>query len=147
MKHVSFAGRLVMLGCGSIGQGVLPLILRHIDMPRDRIHILTADARGSDVAAEFGVALTVAPVTRENFRDLLAPLLGRGDFLLNLSVDVSSVALIALCQELGARASLRLFEDADHSFHVPARSGRKDTEVMSEMLDTFAAWADGVIAR
>ena len=52
-----------------------------------------------------------------------------------------------LCQELGARASLRLFEDADHSFHVPARSGRKDTEVMSEMLDTFAAWADGVIAR
>jgi len=102
MKHVSFAGRLVMLGCGSIGQGVLPLILRHIDMPRDRIHILTADARGSDVAAEFGVALTVAPVTRENFRDLLAPLLGRGDFLLNLSVDVSSVALIALCQELGA---------------------------------------------
>ncbi len=102
MKHVSFAGRLVMLGCGSIGQGVLPLILRHIDMPRERIHILTADARGSDVAAEFGVALTVAPVTRDNYRDLLAPLLGRGDFLLNLSVDVSSVALIALCQELGA---------------------------------------------
>jgi hypothetical protein len=52
-----------------------------------------------------------------------------------------------LCQELGARASLRLFEDADHSFHVPARSGRKDTEVMGEMLNTFAAWADGVIAR
>jgi len=52
-----------------------------------------------------------------------------------------------LCQELGARATLRLFEDADHSFHVPARSGRKDTEVMSEMLDTFAAWADGVVAR
>jgi homospermidine synthase len=102
MKHVSFAGRLVMLGCGSIGQGVLPLILRHIDMPRERIHILTADARGSDVADEFGVALTVAPVTRENYRDLLASLLGRGDFLLNLSVDVSSVALIALCQELGA---------------------------------------------
>ncbi|HET7883257.1 MAG TPA: saccharopine dehydrogenase C-terminal domain-containing protein [Acetobacteraceae bacterium] len=102
MKHVSFAGRLVMLGCGSIGQGVLPLILRHIDMPRERIHILTADARGSDVATEFGVALTVAPVTRDNYRDLLRPLLGRGDFLLNLSVDVSSVALIALCQELGA---------------------------------------------
>ena len=34
MKHVAFGGRLVMLGFGSIGQGVLPLILRHIDMPR-----------------------------------------------------------------------------------------------------------------
>ena len=52
MKHVSFPGRLVMLGCGSIGQGVLPLILRHIDMPKDRITVVTADARGRDVAAE-----------------------------------------------------------------------------------------------
>lgn len=102
MKHVSFAGRLVMLGCGSIGQGVLPLILRHVDMPRERIHILTADARGNDVAAECGVAVTVAPVTRDNYRALLVPLLEPGDFLLNLSVDVSSVALIALCQERGA---------------------------------------------
>ena len=105
MKHVAFAGRLVMLGCGSIGQGVLPLILRHVDMPRERIHILTADARGSDVAAACGVAVTVAPVTRDNYRDLLRPLLGGGDFLLNLSVDVSSVALIELCQEIGALVS------------------------------------------
>jgi homospermidine synthase len=102
MKYVSFGGRLVMLGCGSIGQGVLPLILRHIDMPRNNIHIVTADARGSDVAAEYGVAFTVAQLTRNNYRDLLLPLLGPGDFLLNLSVDVSSVALIELCQTLGA---------------------------------------------
>ncbi|MEJ0016161.1 MAG: saccharopine dehydrogenase C-terminal domain-containing protein [Acetobacteraceae bacterium] len=102
MKHVAFGSRLVMLGCGSIGQGVLPLLLRHIDMPQERIHVLTADARGSEVAAACGVAVTVAPVTRDNYRDLLRPLLGPGDFLLNLSVDVSSVALIALCQEIGA---------------------------------------------
>jgi homospermidine synthase len=102
MKHVSFAGRLVMLGCGSIGQGVLPLILRHIEIPRERIHIVTADNRGRDVAAACGVGITVSPVTRQNYRELLVPQLGRGDFLLNLSVDVSSVALIALCQELGA---------------------------------------------
>src|SRR5215472_15714382 len=91
MKHVAFSGRLVMLGCGSIGQGVLPLILRHIDMPREHIHILTADARGSDVAAACGVGVTISPVTRENYRHLLTSLLGPGDFLLNLSVYVSSV--------------------------------------------------------
>ena len=102
MEKIPFAGRLVMLGCGSIGQGVLPLILRHIDMPRERIHILTADERGHDVAKESGVAITVKPLTRENYRALLTPLLGAGDFLVNLSVDVSSVALIALCRELGA---------------------------------------------
>lgn len=102
MKHVSFSGRLVMLGCGSIGQGVLPLVLRHIDMPKERITIVTADARGRDVAAECGVRFVEQPATRGNFRDLLIPLLGRGDFLLNLSVEVSSVALIEMCQELGA---------------------------------------------
>lgn len=41
---------------------------------------------------------------------------------------------------LGARATLALFADADHSFHVPARTGRKDAEVMAELLDTAAAW-------
>ncbi len=102
MKHVAFRGRLVMLGFGSIGQGVLPLILRHIDMPADRISIVSGDARGQEVAALYGIPFTVMPVTRENFRDVLTPLLRRGDFLLNLSVDVSSVALIGLCRELGA---------------------------------------------
>jgi uncharacterized protein len=51
-----------------------------------------------------------------------------------------------LCEELGERATLRLFEAADHSFHVPARSGRTDAEVRAEMLDALAAWTDGVIA-
>jgi uncharacterized protein len=51
-----------------------------------------------------------------------------------------------LCQALGARAALRLFADADHSFHVPARSGRTDGEVRREMLDVLVAWIDRVIA-
>jgi predicted alpha/beta-hydrolase family hydrolase len=43
-------------------------------------------------------------------------------------------------KRLGERASLHLLDDADHSFHVPARSGRKDPDVRREMLDAFAAW-------
>jgi predicted alpha/beta-hydrolase family hydrolase len=46
-----------------------------------------------------------------------------------------------VCAALGSRATLKLFADADHSFHVPARTGRKDAEVRAEMLDAFAAWA------
>lgn len=42
--------------------------------------------------------------------------------------------------ELGARASLHLADDADHSFHVPARSGRKDPEVLADVLATAAGW-------
>jgi uncharacterized protein len=51
-----------------------------------------------------------------------------------------------LCRALGARADIRLFRDADHSFHVPARSDRTDSEVRGEMLDALAAWIGGLIA-
>ncbi len=101
-KHVAFAGRLVILGFGSIGQGVLPLILRHIDMPRENIVIVTAEDRGREVAAELDVRFVLEPVTRDNYRSVLGGLLRSGDFLLNLSVDVSSVALIELAHEQGA---------------------------------------------
>lgn len=47
---------------------------------------------------------------------------------------------------LGKGATLKLFEHADHSFHVPVKSGRKDGDVMSELLDTLADWIDKVIA-
>ncbi len=102
MKHASFSGHLVMIGCGSIGQGVLPLILRHIDIAPDRITILTADERGRDVAAGYGISFRIEPITRDNIDAVLRPMLGIGDFLLNLSVDVSSVALMDLCRSVGA---------------------------------------------
>ena len=44
-----------------------------------------------------------------------------------------------LVERLGSDATLRLFEDADHSFHVPRRTGRTDAEVRAELLDTLAA--------
>lgn len=49
-----------------------------------------------------------------------------------------------LCDKLGRRAMLKLFADADHSFHVPARTGRTDRQVLSDVIDTFAAWLDNV---
>jgi hypothetical protein len=55
--------------------------------------------------------------------------------------------LTPVTQRLGKRASLRLLQDADHSFHVPARSGRKDADVRREMLDALAAWTLSVISR
>lgn len=45
---------------------------------------------------------------------------------------------------LGARAALVWLDGADHAFHVPARSGRKDAQVLDEALDAFAAWADRI---
>jgi homospermidine synthase len=71
-------------------------------VPAQRITIITADDAGAAEAKEFGVRIQKTPLTRENHRRVLDPLLGRGDFLLNVSVDVSSTALIQLCWEKGA---------------------------------------------
>ncbi len=100
--HVEFPGRIVFVGFGSIGQGVLPLVLRHIGIAPERITIVTAEDRGSEEAAKYGIKFVKERLTRENFRRVLTALIGRGDFLINVSVEVSSVALIKLCWEKGA---------------------------------------------
>jgi len=53
--------------------------------------------------------------------------------------------LRSLVERLGARAALKLLQDADHSFHVPARSGRTDVLVRAEMLDALADWIGKVV--
>ena len=52
-----------------------------------------------------------------------------------------------LCKKLGTLATLKLFADADHSFHVPVRTGRKDTQVLGDVVDVLAVWLDGVTDR
>ena len=100
-KEHAFGGRLVMIGFGCIGQGVLPLLLRHIEMQAQQILIISPDSSDMPVAGDYGVPCLVSPLTADNLRSVLEPRLGAGDFLLNLSVDVSSFALLALCQVMG----------------------------------------------
>jgi len=91
-----------MIGCGSIGQAMLPLLLRHLEISPSQISIIAADDKGADIAREYDVDYTLCPLNKDNYRAVLGPRLQRGDFLLNLSVDVSSLALIGLCHERGA---------------------------------------------
>lgn len=101
-KHVKFKGKLVFVGFGCVGQGVLPLLLRHIEIVPSQIRIFTADERGRAEADHFGIKFTVNPLTPDNYREVLGPVLHQGDFLLNVSIDVSSAALIEFCHECGA---------------------------------------------
>ncbi|HEY0844838.1 MAG TPA: saccharopine dehydrogenase C-terminal domain-containing protein [Noviherbaspirillum sp.] len=100
-KHIRFAGRLVMVGFGSIGQAMLPVLLRHLEIHPEQIRIISATDDGAEIAREFHIVPSVMPLTEDNHVAILDPLLGEGDFLLNLSVDVSSAALIAFCRRRG----------------------------------------------
>jgi homospermidine synthase len=100
--HIEFPGRIVFIGFGSIGQGTLPLVLRHIGVPKERITIIAADDHGKKVAESYGVKFVNLTLTRDNYARELDKYIGRGDFVLNVSVDVSSIALVKLCWSKGA---------------------------------------------
>jgi predicted alpha/beta-hydrolase family hydrolase len=76
--------------------------------------------------------------------DVKVPLL----FLQGTRDDFADLSLLKpLVKRLGKRATLHLFDDADHSFHVRKASGRTDADVMEELLDTVTGWMDAVLAR
>ena len=80
----------------------------------------------------------------EHLRDVKIPML----FLQGTRDELSNLELLQpVIGHLGARATLKLLQDADHSFHVPARTGRKDPAVRAEMLDSLAAWIEQAIHK
>ena len=73
----------------------------------------------------------------QHLDDVKAPML----FLQGTRDDLADLTLLRpVVERLGARAALQVFEDADHSFHVRARSGRTDAQVRAAMLDAVALW-------
>lgn len=148
VRHTGLGGRLVMIGCGSIGQAILPLLRRHIDIPAERMTIVTADGRGRDAAAAFGVAFRETAITRDNMREVLEPLVGAGDFVLNLSVDVSSTALAGFCRERGALYLDTCIEPWAGAYFDPglSPSQRSNYALRESMLKLRAAHAGGPTA-
>ena len=80
-QWASFNGRLLMLGFGSIGRGVLPLLLRHIAIPPERIAIMSPEGGWEALAAAQGVAYETGALTPDNYQQLLTARLGPGDFV------------------------------------------------------------------
>src|SRR4051812_46206037 len=103
--HGRISGPIVMIGFGSIGKGTLPLIERHFEYDRSRFTVIDPVAKDTDIMKKHGVRFVQTGLTRENYREVLTPLLTEGGgqgFCVNLSVDTSSRDIMELCRELGA---------------------------------------------
>jgi uncharacterized protein len=66
-------------------------------------------------------------------------------FLQGTRVTFADLKLLRpVCAKIGSRATLHVIETADHSFHVLKSSGRNDAEVLRELVETTASWAEGI---
>jgi homospermidine synthase len=93
--------KIVLIGFGSIGQGLLPLLLRDLLCPPENISIVSAHPVGESQARSQGVRWQLLRLDRHNYRGVLANLVQAGDVVLNLAVEVSSVDVLAWCQLAG----------------------------------------------
>jgi len=86
------------------------------------------------------------------------PSIGRADHLDEIAIPMLFLQgtrdklaemelLESVVQRLGQRATLHRIEQADHAFHVPARSGRNDRSVMDELAQVFASWVEALGTR
>lgn len=96
-------GPIVMIGFGSIGRGTLPLIERHFEFDKSRMVVIDPLDTDKALLEKHGVRYIQAAVTKENYKELLKPLLTNGGgqgFCVNLSVDTSSLDLMKFCREI-----------------------------------------------
>ncbi len=99
--HRRIDGPIVMIGFGSIGKGMLPLLERHFEFDKSRFVIIDPNA-DQTLADKHGYRFIREAVTRENYRDLLLPLLKKGEgkgFCVNVSVDTGSIDIMEMCQD------------------------------------------------
>ena len=120
--RIPFAGRLLLLGCGSVSRCLQPLLLRHLEMDLTRLTVLDFDDRAvpdPDLIGA-GASLVRRQITRGNLDATLAAHLGPGDLLVNLTWDIETGDLIDWCQRHGVLyldTSVELWGStfADHS--------------------------------
>lgn len=104
ISPASFAerpSRVLLVGYGSVAQTLTPLLLGHFDLSPAQVMVLAADELGRPIAEHYGLFYENLPLTSENYASVLSERLAHGEWLINLSVNVSSLALVRWCQQRG----------------------------------------------
>ena len=94
-----FPGNIVVLGFGSIGSGLMPLLFDRFVEPR--VRVVTSDDRNLAIAQEYDVEHHVEAITESNYAGILERHVSPGDFLVNLTVDVDSLDVMKWCAAAG----------------------------------------------
>lgn len=146
--HARIDGPIVMIGFGSIGRGTLPLIERHFEYDAKKVIVIEPKRDDHTFLAQRGVTHVAEAVTRENYREFLGRYLepGKG-FLVNLSVDTSSLDIIRYCREIGVPYIDTVVEPwAGFYFETPDNAKRTNYALRQAMRDEKAKNPGGTTA-
>lgn len=100
-KHVKFGGKILIIGCGSVSQCAIPIVLQQIDIPAKNITIMDFVDNRKRVASSLkkGVKYVKDRVTEKNYRSLLAKYVGPGDLIIDLAWNIDCRAITTWCRE------------------------------------------------
>jgi homospermidine synthase len=96
MHKIPFNGRLLIMGYGSVSQCTLPLVLKHFDMPKEKITVLDMEDYNADVSS-LGVRFVQEKITEENLQQILAKYVGRGDLIIDLTWNIECNEILDWC--------------------------------------------------
>jgi homospermidine synthase len=91
----NFKKNIVILGAGSISVALIPLLFKHLKNPN--VKIISEDLRNNDVTSQYNLTRIEKTLQKDNYVSILDEHTLPGDFIVNLTVDVSSQDLIDYC--------------------------------------------------
>src|SRR3989339_92703 len=100
-KYVKFNGKILIIGCGSVSQCAIPLVLRHIDVDPKSVTIMDFVDNSHRVKSsiEKGVKYVSHKITQENYKQLLISFVGQGDLIIDLAWNIECMAMLDFCRE------------------------------------------------
>ncbi|MHB1906417.1 MAG: saccharopine dehydrogenase NADP-binding domain-containing protein [Acidimicrobiales bacterium] len=124
MTSPQFPARIVVLGCGSVAQCVLPLMLEQFSLRPDAVTVIESRDNRERVAASIarGVHYVREVITRENMGEVLGAHLKAGDILVDLAWNIGLTELLDWCRDHGVRylnTSVEVWEPYENAAEVP----------------------------
>ena len=124
MSAAQFPARVVVLGCGSVAQCVLPLMVSHFSLPGDAVTVIESRDSRERIAPLIaqGVRYVRETITPENLGSVLAAHLGEGDILVDLAWNIDLTELLEWCRDHGVRylnTSVEVWEPYEDAAAVP----------------------------
>jgi len=103
-KAARFNGRLLLLGFGGVGQTMLPMVLRHIGLDPRKVAVLEKDNHQDLFKKKYGntgVRYIIKEIVEDNMDSVLSSLVGQGDMIINLSLNIDGIEIVTWCLEHG----------------------------------------------